>query len=354
MSVSPIDVIIFAPLAPLFGVLLFWFIQLLFIESQKYQLSKIWEKHKPFCRFTNLLGIIYQTFCHALGYTVTKSGISNFFISVDYGKVDPKKEKKGIFEWTSNAFLFVGPFFIPPLLLTIFFVIISENRLEIAQSIEYSFAEGMINFGSNLFSFSENLFILLSNIDLLHPPHIVFLLFLIFLGMGIRPSYIVQEKQKKVNMLYDLYNIKVHIFKKPIYIIVLILFVYIFSYISVLLNTNWYVLLFSIFGWLSIIAIVSIIIAHSIILLIKITDKFSRFQKILTFLTLPISYGLMRVVLLFILPNEYIASASILVMLISTALVVFLLLKIRTNKFKTTSKMKGLRVEDGPKRNIRK
>ena len=262
MSASPIDIVIFAPLAPLFGVLLFWFIQLLFIESQKYQLSKIWDKHKPFCRFTNLLGIIYQTFCHALGYTVTKSGISNFYISVDYGKVDPKKQKKGIFEWTSNAFLFVGPFFIPSLLLTLLFIFISERTINIAQSVEYGFAEGMINFGTNLHSFSENLILFLIDIDLLHPPHIAFLLLLIFLGMGIRPSYIGEEKQKKVNMLYDLNNIKIHIFQQPLYIFILVILAYIFSYIAVLLNANWYVLLFSIFGWLSIIAIVSILIAH--------------------------------------------------------------------------------------------
>ena len=121
MTVSPVDVVVFAPLAPLFGVLLFWFIQLMFIESQKYLLSKIWGQHKPLCRFTNFLGILYQTICHALGYTVTKSGISNFYISINYGKVAPKKEKKGIFEWMSNSFLFIGPFFIPSLLLLICF-----------------------------------------------------------------------------------------------------------------------------------------------------------------------------------------------------------------------------------------
>ena len=44
---STIDIIIFAPLAPIFGVILFWFIQLLFIESQKYLLSTIREKHEP-------------------------------------------------------------------------------------------------------------------------------------------------------------------------------------------------------------------------------------------------------------------------------------------------------------------
>ncbi|RLF31909.1 MAG: hypothetical protein DRM98_04815, partial [Thermoplasmata archaeon] len=89
MEGSPIDIFIFAPLAPMAGVILLWFIQLLFIESQKYLLQKIKSKHEALCRFTNLLGIIFQTLCHALGYTVTKSGISEFYISVNYGRVAP-------------------------------------------------------------------------------------------------------------------------------------------------------------------------------------------------------------------------------------------------------------------------
>ena len=40
MEGSPIDIIIFAPLAPILAVLLFWFIQLLFIESEKILLKK--------------------------------------------------------------------------------------------------------------------------------------------------------------------------------------------------------------------------------------------------------------------------------------------------------------------------
>ena len=113
MEGSPIDIVIFAPLAPILGVLLFWFIQLLFIESEKILLSKVRPKHEPLCRFTNFLGLLFQSVCHALGYTIKKSGISDFYISVNYGRVAPKKEKKGIFEWISNAFLFIGPFFLP-------------------------------------------------------------------------------------------------------------------------------------------------------------------------------------------------------------------------------------------------
>jgi hypothetical protein len=94
MEASPIDIVVFAPLAPILGVILFWFIQLVIIESEKFLLSKIRPKHEPFCKFTNFLGILFQTVCHALGFTVTKSGISDFYISVDYGRVAPKKEKK--------------------------------------------------------------------------------------------------------------------------------------------------------------------------------------------------------------------------------------------------------------------
>ena len=353
MTVSPVDVVVFAPLAPLFGVLLFWFIQLMFIESQKYLLSKIWGQHKPLCRFTNFLGILYQTICHALGYTVTKSGISNFYISINYGKVAPKKEKKGIFEWMSNSFLFIGPFFIPSLLLLICFFLIIGSGIDIAQSMEYTFAEGMINFGTNLYAFSESLFSFLVSIDLLHPSHLGILILLIFLGMGMRPSYIGEDKRRKVNMLYDLQNIKNHIFHKPLYILILFLIAYSFFYISVLLKTNWYTSLFSIFGWLSIIAIVALSITHLIILLIKTTDEFPRYWRRLPYLTIFLSYILMRIAFYFT-PIDHLRTVSLFVMVLSTIVVVFLLLKYKTNKFKTVTKMKQLRVEDGPKRSIRK
>jgi len=353
MAVSPIDVVIFAPLAPLFGLLLFWFIQLLFIESQKYLLSKIWDKHKPFCRFTNFLGILYQTICHALGYTITKSGISNFYISVDYGKVAPKKERKGIFEWMSNSFLFIGPFFFPALFLLIYFFLIVGFTFDISQSLQYTFAEGMINFGTNLYLFSEKFFNLLITIDLFHPAHLGFLILLIFLGMGIRPSYIGEVKKEKVDMIYDLRNIKSHIFHKPLYLIILILIIYIFFYISLLLNNNWYLMLFSIFGWLSIIAIISLLIAHVIIILIKTVDEIPSKWKFLPYLTIPTSYIFMRIIFLYY-PVKFSNSASILVMILLTGGVIMLLLRYKTNKLKTTIKMKQLRAEDGPKRFIRK
>ena len=338
---STIDVIIFAPLAPIFGVILFWFIQLLFIESQKYFLSRIRDKHEPLCRFTNFLGILFQTICHALGYTVTKSGISSFYISVNYGKVAPKKEKKGIFEWMSNTFLFIGPFFIPSSLLLICLPFLMDHGFDIASTTSYTFSENLIAFGTNLYIFSEGFVSFLSRIDLLHPAHLGFFILLIILGMGTRPSFIGEKKREKVDMLYDLKNIRDNILYKPLYIIILFLMAYAFSYVSLLLKQNWYVALFSILGWLSIIAIVSLIVAHAIIILIKTTDEIPSPWKRLPYIVIPVSYLLMRT-LFFFYPLGFSKCISLLVMIISTVLVVFLLLKYRTNKFKTKIDIKSL------------
>ena len=347
MAGSPIDIIVFAPLAPLFGVILFWFIQLLFIESQKYLLSKIRSKHEPLCRFTNFLGILFQTICHALGYTITKSGISSFYISINYGKVAPKKEKKGIFEWLSNGFLFIGPFFVPASLILICIYFLANNCFDIsthveAIELEYTFAGQMITFGTNLYTFSEGFFGFLFNIDLLHPAHFGFVLLLIFIGMGIRPSYIGEKKREKVDMLYDLKNIRKNILHKPLYLFILFLMSYIFFYASLLLNQNWYVSLFSIFGWLSIIAIVSLAVTHIILLLIRTTDEIPGYWKFIPYVVILVSYVVMRLVFFFF-PADFTNSASLLVMILSTILSVILLLKYKTNKLKTKTSMKSLR-----------
>jgi hypothetical protein len=348
MASSIIDIILFAPIAPILGVLLFWFIQLLFIESHKYLLSKIWERHKPLCRFTNFLGVLFQTICHALGYTVTRSGISQFEVTVDYGKVSPKKEKGGFFEWLSNVFLLIGPFFIPPLIILILFYFLVDgleftipNIINLQQDLYYSFAGQMNVFGHNLFYFSEKFLNFLINIDLLHPANIGFALLLIFLGMGIRPSYIGKEKQEKVNMIYDLNNIKDYILKKPIYLILIVLFSYLLFYLFFVLSKQWYHILFSIFGWLSITAIFSLIFTETIILLVKITDEIPSPWKYLPYLNIPTSYILMRVFFLIIFTN-FAKQGSLVIMILSTVVMIFLLLKFKTNKFKTKTNMKQL------------
>jgi hypothetical protein len=344
MAGSPIDVVIFAPLAPILGVLLFWFIQLLFIESEKYLLSKIRPKHEPLCRFTNFLGILFQTICHALGYTVTKSGISDFYVSVNYGKVAPKKEKKGIFEWISNVFLFVGPFFIPAFLLLLCLFFLMSGGFEIVTpsqllELKYTFGGQITTFGASLHAFAKGFFGFLFNIDLLHPGHFGFLILLIFLGMGIRPSYIGEQKQEKVSMLYDLKNIWSFIFHKPLYIILLFLTAYVFFYISLFLDQNWYVALFSIFGWLSIISILALVITNTILFLIKTTDEIPGRWKFLPYITMPVSYILIRL-LFFYSPTDYTNIVSLLIMILSVVIVTYLLLKYKSDKFKTRLNIK--------------
>jgi len=356
MEGSPIDIIIFAPLAPILGVLLFWFIQLLFIESEKYLLSKIRHKHEPLCRFTNFLGILFQTICHALGYTVTKSGISDFYISVNYGRVAPKKEKKGIFEWISNVFLSIGPFFIPAfiLLICLFFGGVNFEIITPSQVLElkYTFGEQITTFGTSLHSFANGFFGFLLNIDLLHPGHFGFLLLLIFLGMGMRPSYIGEQKQEKVDMLYDLKNIWSLIFRKPSYFIILFLTAYVFFYVSLFLDQNWYVALFSIFGWLSIIAIISLIVADMILLLIKTTDEILGLWKFMPYITMPVSYILVRL-LFFYFPTDYTNIISLLVMILSTSLITYLLLKTKADRFKTEIDIKMSEKKDKGENNER-
>jgi hypothetical protein len=344
MEGSPIDIVIFAPLAPILAVLLFWFIQLLFIESEKFLLTKIRPKHKPLCRFTNFLGILFQTICHAMGYTVTRSGISDFYISISYGKVAPKKQKKGLFEWIANGFLFVGPFFLPAFLLLICLFFLMSSGFEIVTPVQlfdvkYTFAGQIITFGTSLFTFSEGFFGFLFKIDLLHPSHLGFLILLIFFGMGMRPSYIGEERKEKVDMLYDLRNIWSLIRLKPLYLIILFLMSYIFFYISLFLNNNWYVALFSILGWVSIISIVALVITDVILLFIKTTDEIPGFWRYIPFITVPLSYFLFRVFFYFF-RTKYTFTLSLVLMILITILIIYILLKFKTNKFKTSTGIK--------------
>ncbi len=344
MEGSPIDIVIFAPLAPILGVILFWFIKLIFIEAQKYLIDKIRPKHEPLCRFTNFLGILFQTICHALGYTVTKSGISDVYLSVNYGKVAPKKEKKGIFEWVSNAFLFIGPFFIPAFLLFICIFILIPDIFSLITpeeitNIKYTFGGQLITFGTNLYMLSQKfLSFLIIEMNLLNPGHFGFLLLLIFLGMGIRPSYIGEKKIDKVDMMYDLKNVWNLITHKPLYILLLLLLSYNLFYLSILFKTDWYTVLFSIFGFLSIISIIAIIIALLIINLIRATDKIEGKKKYIPYICLPLSYILMRI-LFYYIPNPYSLAISTISMIIITAILTMLILD-NGDRFKTILKIK--------------
>lgn len=356
MEDSPIDIIIFGPLAPILGVLLFWFIQLLFIESQKYLLEKIRPKHEPLCRFTNFLGVLYQSICHALGYAVTKSGISDFYISVNYGRVAPKRKKKGIFEWVSNAFLFMGPFFIPAILIIIYLFLLGFKGFDIIipsqfADLKYTFGGQLTTFGIYLYNFANSLLNFIGNLDLLHPGHFGFLLLLIFLGLGIRPSHIGEKKVNKVDMIYDLKNIWILIFYNKLYLILVFLIVYLFFYTSLLLNQTWYVIFFSFLGWLSIISIVALFITHAIIYLIKTTDEINGKIKFIPYIIIPISYIIARIFFHYI-KSDFDLSTSLFIMIISTMTVLFLIKKKKKQKetqiFKTKIDIKSLeKVDEG-------
>jgi hypothetical protein len=353
MDGSPIAIIIFAPLAPFVAVLLFWFFQLISIESEKYLLMKIKRKHEAFYRFTNFLGILFQNICHALGFTVTKSGISEFYVGINHGKVAPKKERKGIFEWISNGFLLLGPFFIPALLIFISLLFLLNNGFEISipgqfLNSKYTFFGQIGIFSANLFGFASNYFEFLVNIDLLHPGHFGFLILMIFLGMGIRPSYIGESRKKRITIVYDLKNIWKQIITKPLYIMPFFLIFYILFYLSVFLDQDWYVSIFVFLGCLSIISIFSIFISDIIFIMIDNTDKINGHTRLLPYVVLPLSYILARV-FFFYMPLEYSNTISLLVMIISTIFVFILLNITRTNKFKTSvcieSLKKGKKVE---------
>ncbi len=348
MDSSIIEVILIAPLATISGICLLWFIQLILIQGQKYLLEKIRKKHEPFCKFTNYLGILFQTICHAFGYTVTKSGISEIYLSVNYGKVTPKKQKKGILEWISNTFLFIGPFFIPAFLLLIcLYFIVNNFDTTIPSHIlefKYTFSGQLTILGVNLYNFLDKFLNFLINIDLFHPIYLGFLLLLVFLGLGIRPSYLGEKKIDKIDISYELKNIWQLINYKPLYVLCLLLFIYLVYFILYVLDQAIYATFFSIFGWLSIISIVGLFISFLIIIFIFSIDKIKGRKKILPYITIPLSYILARVFFVY-LPIDMDKSISLIIMILTTIVVIYLLINRKDDKFKTKRKIKQIKYE---------
>ena len=112
-------------------------------------------------------------------------------------------------------------------------------------------------------------------------------------------------------------------------------------------------MIFTLFGWLSIIAIVALCLAHLIIFLITSTDKIPGTWKWIPYLVLPCCYILMRLLFVFF-PVDGDKTLSLAVMLVGTAGSVIALLYYKTNTFKTDKPMKHTEVADGPKRIIKK
>ena len=347
------DVMLLAPLAPVIGVAALWLLQLVFIETDKRMLAKLRHHHESLARFTNFTGILFQTLCHALGYTVTRSGVAHFQVTVNYGKVSPKRMKTGVFEWTSTSFLFLGPFFVPAGLMLVYSSFLLTNGFAFPTAVRYTFVETITNFGMTLSTFAQSVARFLGSIDLLNPVHVFFLLVLLFFGMGIRPSYIGEERKEKVDLLYDLKNVTTHFTKKPMYILVFFADVYALFYVSLALKNNWYMALFSVLGWLSVIGIIALLLAFLLLVLVWASDGIASGWRLLPFLALPISYGASRT-FFFYIPCDNVLGWSLLVMILSTVVITIVLIKYKTNKFKTVGTMKHTRVADGKKRASKK
>lgn len=349
-----IDAFIGAALGPIAGVVTFWFLQLLIIEGQKRLLVHLRHRHDAFCRFTNFVGILFQTISHALGYTVTRSGIASFQVTVNYGKVEPKREKTGVFEWIARSFLLFGPFFLPAglVLLASYFVI--GSGFSFPTVVDFTFIESLTLFSESLLRFGTAFITFLARIDLFNPVHVGFLFVLLFFGLGIRPSYIGEERKEKIDMIHDLTGIKNHLVQKPVYILALILILYVFYLLSLFLNPQVYIGVFILFGWMSLIAILALLLTYLVIVLIRATDAIRPGWKMIPYFTVIVSYILARIFFMYY-PMDNVESLSLVVMMVATVVITILLIKYkRTNRFKTASKMKHTRIADGKKRTSKK
>ena len=100
-------------------------------------------------------------------------------------------------------------------------------------------------------------------------------------------------------------------------------------------------------------AIAAMIITHMLILLIRATDELPPGWKIIPYITLPTSYLASRTVFFFF-PADFTYSVSLLVMIFSTIFVTYILLRHKTNKFKTTKHIKSFKKKDKKKKKQKK
>ena len=347
MDYSLVDTLLFAPLAPLLALLLFWFIQLLMIESLKHHLSRIWENHGALCRFSNFIGVFFQALAHSAGYTLTGIGVAEFTLSVSESKVSPKKEKKGVPEWVANLFLAFGPFFLPPLIIFLLLLTSPDIHIMLENLVVnegYTFSSMLISFGSLLYQFGITFLTLVTSLDLLNPFHLCFLLLFLFFGLGIRPSYI-GEEHKRVGMLHDLALIKKTLLNHPLYVIATLTVTYLLFYLFFLLQLPFYVVIFSFLGWLALIAIVAIISSHLLVAVFLLSDQLPSYKRFLPFIVPVVSYILLRLLFL-VFPTRLQYAISLLLTIFITLLVGFLLLRFETNKLKMLSEIKQRKGED--------
>jgi len=107
-----------------------------------------------------------------------------------------------------------------------------------------------------------------------------------------------------------------------------------------LFNLNWYVGLFSVFGWLSVIAITALFFAHIFIYFIKVTDLIPGVFRYVSLMSLPVSYVILRI-LFFLVPIPFIPTVSLLLSIGITSGLIVLFLHTLTNTFKFSEHMKS-------------
>ena len=132
----------------------------------------------------------------------------------------------------------------------------------------------------------------------------------------------------------------------------LFIFAYIFFHVSRFFNQDLYVALFIVFGWLSIISIVSIIISDMIMIFIRTTDEIPRFWNWIPYIMLPTTYVLFRVLFYFI-STDYDFSISLLGMILITSIITYILLKSKSDRFKTERDIKSLKKKEKVEKNGR-
>jgi hypothetical protein len=331
-----------------FAVLGLWLAQLLVIEGQKRFLHQLRHRHEPLIRFTNFVGIMFQTFCQWLGYTVTHSGVAEFHLSINDGEVTPKRKKTGFAKWVADGFLFLGPFLIPAgLLLAAGFFVIRGGFIIPAGVV--SVQSQVTSFGEALIGFVQAFIVFLEHLNLLDPLQLGFIVLLFFLGLGIRPSYLGQRRRERVTVFTDLDNIAALFLGRTLYICVFVALVYAIATVSFLLQNAWFLSLVTVFAWIALLAILALVLTFVLLIFLRTLDEIQARWRYMPFLAMVVSYVGFRV-LFFVVPLVNAEGASLFGMLGVTLLVTILLLRFKTNTFKASTAMKHRRDPDAKRR----
>lgn len=329
--VSAVDVITFivVPFFLVLAVLGLWLIQLLVIEAQRRFLFSLRRRHEPLLRFTNFIGILFQTLCQWLGYTVTNSGVSEFRLSINDGAVTPKRERTGVLKWVADCLLFLGPFLIPAglLLLAGYFVIRGGYAIAAAG---FTIQGQAASFGAALVGFAQSFVAFLGHLDLFNPLQLGFLVLLLFCGLGIRPSYRGERHKEHVTFSSDLGNIKGLFLDQPRYLIGVFVVIYVIAAASFIAGAPWFLDVVTIFAWVALLAILALLLTFILLVFLRTLDEIKVRYRVFPFLSMILAYVGFRL-LFFVVPVENAEGASLFGMLGVTLAVTICLLKWKTS-----------------------